>query len=946
MAKLSNTSVFGKLTVSDIIKVQGNIVWHTGNMGSGSGLDADKLDGLQASQFIRSDTGTIPASRIPSTITASLSGNASTATKLATARTITLTGDVTGSTTFDGSGNKSITTVVADDSHIHDTRYYTKTVSDGRYLPIGGTAVKAGDADTVDGLHASQFIRSDTGKIPADRMPDIITSTVSGNSETATKLKAPVDISLSGDASGTVEFDGSDDVNIMVTVANDSHTHNDTYYTKSASDLRYMPIDSVISNASNADKLGGYNPSQYVRSDTGTIPSARLPATIGSSTTGNAGTATKLATARTITLSGDASGSVSFDGSTNKTLTVAVADNSHNHLASQVTTTDEFSNSNSATVQDVLDDLDQAISNVATKSPKVILSGDATGSATLTNLSSTTLNVTVSNDSHTHDGRYYTESESNSRFAYKAGSTGQSFSAKDITLTENHVIYKQFEMDAVDNSNKAYILLCKNDVNNDVNGSITMDRTSGLKFAVKADIIVSGGTTGTPVATMTSLATAGSGAPSLRLVKCTYSSASYIALEITNADNYYESTGAFFTGRIVSTGVSLTPVLPASVTAVTYLNINPSMQANGHTIWHDGNDGAGSGLDADKLDGVQASQFIRSDTGTISNDRLPSTITSSISGNAATATKLATARTITLTGDITATATSFDGANNISISASVNNDSHTHDGRYYTETESNSRFAYKAGALGQDFNTGNLVVDNGTNSVLTVRSNDTGTSLIEAIGDAQGTGVLFVGQSSSYGGGIFYNGDGTPSFASGEGADRVSLYSNNNGVKTVVADWSVNGGSVAFKSAITGSITGNAGTATKLSSIGTTFTGTYPMAVNINGAVYSHTGVTYQGSTGILTAPTFKGALDGNAKTATWADTVDVNGSNTSSTWYDIVWHSGDTLYSSTGVEIQGSTNSIKASNVKAKTSLDLGDTDDASIQYNSTEKSIDFIIN
>jgi hypothetical protein len=46
---------------------------------------------------------------------------------------------------------------------------------------------------------------------------------------------------------------------------------------------------------------------------------------------GNAGTATKLATARTISLSGDVSGSATFDGSVNATISVAVADDSHNH---------------------------------------------------------------------------------------------------------------------------------------------------------------------------------------------------------------------------------------------------------------------------------------------------------------------------------------------------------------------------------------------------------------------------------------------------------------------------------------------------------------------------------------------------------------------------------------------------------------------------------------
>jgi hypothetical protein len=52
--------------------------------------------------------------------------------------------------------------------------------------------------------------------------------------------------------------------------------------------------------------------------------------------TGNASTATKLATARTIGLSGDASGSVSFDGSANATITVTVADDSHNHTIANI----------------------------------------------------------------------------------------------------------------------------------------------------------------------------------------------------------------------------------------------------------------------------------------------------------------------------------------------------------------------------------------------------------------------------------------------------------------------------------------------------------------------------------------------------------------------------------------------------------------------------------
>lgn len=54
----------------------------------------------------------------------SLQGNADTATKLKTARTISLTGSVTGSGSFDGSGNLSISTTT---NHNHDSVYVNVT---------------------------------------------------------------------------------------------------------------------------------------------------------------------------------------------------------------------------------------------------------------------------------------------------------------------------------------------------------------------------------------------------------------------------------------------------------------------------------------------------------------------------------------------------------------------------------------------------------------------------------------------------------------------------------------------------------------------------------------------------------------------------------------------------------------------------------------------------
>ena len=53
---------------------------------------------------------------LAATISANTTGNAATATALATARNITLSGDVTGTASFDGTGDASITTTIAADS--------------------------------------------------------------------------------------------------------------------------------------------------------------------------------------------------------------------------------------------------------------------------------------------------------------------------------------------------------------------------------------------------------------------------------------------------------------------------------------------------------------------------------------------------------------------------------------------------------------------------------------------------------------------------------------------------------------------------------------------------------------------------------------------------------------------------------------------------------------
>ena len=141
-------------------------------------------------------------------VTGDVTGNADTATTWQTSRTLTLSGDVTGTATgIDGSGNIAVTTTIAADSVALGTDTTGNYVSTGAVSGNGlsgsasaegatftvtsnatnantastivfrdgsgnfsagtitanltGTASQATNADTVDSLHASQFLRSD-----------------------------------------------------------------------------------------------------------------------------------------------------------------------------------------------------------------------------------------------------------------------------------------------------------------------------------------------------------------------------------------------------------------------------------------------------------------------------------------------------------------------------------------------------------------------------------------------------------------------------------------------------------------------------------------------------------------------------------------------------------------------------------------------------------------
>ena len=91
---------------------------------------------------------------VDSGLEAETAGSATTASKLSNSRSVSLSGDVTGSTSFDGSSNVTIATTVGNDSHTHDGRYFTETEADARFL---GITSKASDSDKLDGQEGSYY---------------------------------------------------------------------------------------------------------------------------------------------------------------------------------------------------------------------------------------------------------------------------------------------------------------------------------------------------------------------------------------------------------------------------------------------------------------------------------------------------------------------------------------------------------------------------------------------------------------------------------------------------------------------------------------------------------------------------------------------------------------------------------------------------------------------
>ena len=264
-----------------------------------------------------------------------LTGNASTATALETARSITIDGDVDASATnFDGTGNITLTTTLDTvNSNVGSfgsaTAIPVLTVN-GKGLVTAASTAAITTTLTVgadSGSNDTVALASDTLNFAGTT--NEIETTVSNNQ---IQIGLPDNVTVGGNltVSGNMTVSGTTTtVNTETINLADNQIVLNSNETGTPSQNGGIEIE----RGTSANKTFVWNES----TDKWTVGSETLVAgTFEGALSGNATTATTLATARTIALAGDVTGSASFNGGANISITATVADDSHNHTIANV----------------------------------------------------------------------------------------------------------------------------------------------------------------------------------------------------------------------------------------------------------------------------------------------------------------------------------------------------------------------------------------------------------------------------------------------------------------------------------------------------------------------------------------------------------------------------------------------------------------------------------
>jgi len=555
------------------------------------------VDGLQAAldnKMSVANTQTLANARLGATAgitltgavtgTGSFSGNSVSITTTATSDpTLTLAGDVSGSATFTNLGNATLTATVADDSHNHIISNVDglQTALDGKVDLAGDTmtgdltiATSAGPTLTVKTTAGSSY---DAAVVIAGARTGSSTSEISAvrlRNETASAYDLariiaydPSGNHASGNGKLVFKVSNGGTLADQLTILNTGAATFAGDLTVSGGDIilggtgRIQGIDTVSAGTDAANKtyvdtaVANLVDSAPATLDTLNELAAALGDNPNFATTVATNLGQKLGATASVTLTGAVTGSGSFSGNT------------------------------------------VSISTTATSDPTITLAGDLTGSVTLTNLGNGTLTASVVDDSHTHDGRYFTETESDARYVRTGAASTMS---GKLTLTGGGN-----DADPTSSINPALQITSGSIYLNHDEALIVFDE--GQKMITSNDsqgnfhIIAGSGNDATHI----SSSSGNSGLAKLTFNTDGTDGAANISIGPARSAG---SSAAYDYGLAIERGVSGLKWCTGSST--TYA----SALATKYTIWHSGNDGSGSGLDADLLDGQQGSYYLNTST--------------------------------------------------------------------------------------------------------------------------------------------------------------------------------------------------------------------------------------------------------------------------------------------------------------------------------------------
>ena len=256
-------------------------------------------------------------------------------------QTITLSGDVTGS------GTTAITTTIAANA-VEGSMLNNNVIS-------GQTALTTGLASTDELMvsDAGTLKRMDVSVLQSYMQSNLTFTTNTDTDVSVSNLETRLGqidsnvtigngSSVNTSTSGNLTVEGNLIVNGTTTTVNSTTVAIDDHHFKVATDNAgtndfgfYGRYNSTAGFAGlfydvSAEQWAFYHNNSTEPGNTTFTPDeiATIKAQLVGDVTGNASTATAWATARTITLGGDLTGSVSIDGSANKTLTATIAANS------------------------------------------------------------------------------------------------------------------------------------------------------------------------------------------------------------------------------------------------------------------------------------------------------------------------------------------------------------------------------------------------------------------------------------------------------------------------------------------------------------------------------------------------------------------------------------------------------------------------------------------